>query len=243
MVRIFSTKQELSEAAAVHAANSLAASLLRQPTVRLLAATGTSQIDFLDNLVAKPGIEWSRVELFHLDEYVGIPADHPASFARYIKQRIVDRTGIERFHLLDGLGDPHEVAADMSRQIGLEPVDLAFAGIGENGHLAFNDPPADFEAGDAYMVVELDELCRLQQVGEGWFPVLESVPRRAITITIRQLLKTKEVLCIVPDARKAQAVRRCLEEPISPWAPASVLRAHPNCTIFLDAAAASLLKT
>ncbi len=243
MVRILSTKAEMAEAAAGYAARSLRALLSRQGRVRLLAATGASQIDFLDRLVSEPGIEWRQVELFHLDEYAGIAMDHPASFARYIRQRIVDLTGIERFHLLDGTLDPGEMAAEMSREIARESVDLAFVGIGENGHLAFNDPPADFETESPYLVVELDEACRKQQVGEGWFSSFESVPQQAITISIPQLLKTKEILCIVPDARKAEAVRRCLEEPISPWAPASVLRAHPNTTIFLDAAAASLLET
>lgn len=241
MIRILQTKDEMASAAANHAAGSLQRLLEKQNTVRLLAATGASQLEFLNRLTSNTSIEWRRVELFHLDEYVGVGPDDPASFARYIKERIIDRTGIERYHLLDGTRDPHEVAAEMGREINTAPVDLAFAGIGENGHLAFNDPPADFETQDAYLVVELDEACRKQQVGEGWFTSVEQVPKQAISISIPQLLKAKEILCIVPDRRKAPAVKACLEGPMSPMAPASVLRVHPNATIFLDADSASLL--
>ncbi len=241
MVRIFLSKQELAAAAAAHASDSLRQLFERQERVRVLAATGASQLDFLDLLVADRIINWKRVELFHLDEYVGIGPNHPASFARYIKERIIDRTGIEHFHLLDGLRDPEAIAAEMARKIAGAPIDLAFCGIGENGHLAFNDPPANFEAEDRYLVVELDHACRLQQVGEGWFPSLDEVPNRAITISIPQLLRSREILCIVPDARKARAVKTCLEGLVSPDAPASALRVHPNTTIFLDADSASLL--
>jgi glucosamine-6-phosphate deaminase len=241
MVRIFQTKDEMASAAANHAADSLRRLLEKQDTVRLLAATGASQFEFLERLTSNAFLDWRRVELFHLDEYVGIGADHPASFARYIKERIINRTGIERYHLLDGTRDPHQVATEMGREINSAPVDIAFAGIGENGHLAFNDPPADFEAGEAYLVVELDEACRKQQVGEGWFASVEEVPSQAISISIPQLLRAKEILCIVPDRRKAPAVKACLEGPMSPMAPASALRVHPNTTIFLDADSASLL--
>jgi glucosamine-6-phosphate deaminase len=241
MVRIFQTKDEMASAAANHAADSLRRLLEKQDTVRLLAATGASQFEFLERLTSYAFLDWRRVELFHLDEYVGIGADHPASFARYIKERIINRTGIERYHLLDGTRDPHQVATEMGREINSAPVDIAFAGIGENGHLAFNDPPADFEAREAYLVVELDEACRKQQVGEGWFASIEEVPSQAISISIPQLLRAKEILCIVPDRRKAPAVKACLEGPMSPMAPASALRVHPNTTIFLDADSASLL--
>jgi glucosamine-6-phosphate deaminase len=241
MVRIFQTKDEMASAAADHAADSLQRLLEEQDRVRLLAATGASQLEFLERLTSSTLINWRRVEIFHLDEYVGIGSDHPASFARYIKERIIDRTGIERYYLLDGTRDAHQVAEEMGREINTAPVDLAFAGIGENGHLAFNDPPADFEAREAYLVVELDEACRKQQVGEGWFASVEEVPSQAISISIPQLLKAKEILCIVPDRRKAPAVKACLEGPMSPMAPASALRVHPNATIFLDADSASLL--
>ncbi len=241
MVRIYPSAQELARAAAAHAARSLGTLLHHQDIVRLLAATGASQIQFLHHLTAAPGIDWSRIELFHLDEYVGLGMDHPASFARYIRDRIIAPTGITNYHLLDGTCPPREVLTAANEQIAKAPVDLAFVGIGENGHLAFNDPPADFETEEPYLLVNLDEACRAQQVGEGWFASLDDVPRQAITISIHQLLKTREILCIVPDKRKAPAVKACLDGPLSPSAPASVLRAHPNTTLFLDADSASLL--
>ncbi len=241
MVRILKTSDELAQSAAHHAADSLRALLERQSTARLLAATGASQIAFLDLLTALPGVDWKRVELFHLDEYVGLSIEHPASFARYIKEKIVDRTGISHFHLLDGQQDPHVSIRETGREIASKPVDLAFVGIGENGHLAFNDPPADFETEDPYLIVELDELCRQQQVGEGWFASIQDVPTRALTISIKQLMQTREILCVVPDHRKAMAVRACLDGPVSPLAPASILRLHPNTTIYLDRHSSALL--
>ncbi|MGA8026127.1 MAG: glucosamine-6-phosphate deaminase [Bryobacteraceae bacterium] len=230
MIRILPSKHELAVAAAGQAHDSLRRLLEKQNSVRLLAATGASQIEFLERLTRCRDIDWKRIELFHLDEYIGIGRDHPASFARYIKERIIDPTGIERFHLLNGAEMPGEVGAD-----------LAFVGIGENGHLAFNDPPADFDTEEAYLIVDLDQTCRQQQVNEGWFQSIEEVPKRAITISIPQLLKSKEIICVVPDRRKAKAVKMCLEGPLSPMAPASVLRVHPNTTMYLDADSAALL--
>jgi glucosamine-6-phosphate deaminase len=241
MVKIFPAKQQMVRAAAEHAAESLRALLKQQDLVRLLAATGASQIEFLEHLTVKHAIDWARIELFHLDEYVGLGTEHPASFARYIRQRIIDPTAITRYHLLDGTRQPREVLTEVNQEIAKAPVDLAFVGIGENGHLAFNDPPADFETEEPYLLVNLDQACREQQVGEGWFASLDEVPRQAISVSVHQLLQTKEILCIVPDQRKAAAVKACLEGPLSPWAPASALRAHPNTTIFLDDGSASLL--
>jgi glucosamine-6-phosphate deaminase len=241
MIRTFRTKDELAAATAAQAADSLKLALDTSGMVRLLVATGASQLEFLQKLTATPGIDWQRVELFHLDEYVGFGEDHPASFARYIRERIIKPTGIERYHLLDGRRDPTEEAAEMGVEIRKAPIDLAFAGIGENGHLAFNDPPADFETEEPYLVVQLDEACRRQQVGEGWFSSIDDVPRQALSISVHQLLQSREIICAVPDARKAAAVKACLEGPITPMAPASILRTHPNTTIFLDAQSASLL--
>ncbi|MBV9759742.1 MAG: glucosamine-6-phosphate deaminase [Acidobacteriaceae bacterium] len=241
MVTIFPTSQEMAQAAAEHAADSLRNGLRDQEIVRILAATGASQIDFLHRLTAARDIDWPRVELFHLDEYVGLGAGHPASFARYIRERIIDRTGIARFHLLDGTRPPAQVLTAINPEIRRARIDLAFVGIGENGHLAFNDPPADFEADEPYLLVNLDQACRQQQVKEGWFVALDDVPKQAISISIQQLLKTREILCIVPDKRKAAAVKACLEGPLSPEAPASALRVHPKTSIFLDAESASLL--
>lgn len=234
MVKIQASKAEMARAAAQHAAESLRSLLAAKPNVRLLAATGASQFEFLEQLGGQQGIDWARVELFHLDEYVGIPATHPASFVKYITERIIKPFGIKKYHLLDGTHDPHQVAGEMSQAIAAASLDLAFCGIGENGHLAFNDPPADFETDAPYLVVNLDEACRRQQVGEGWFATLEDVPKQALSISIRQLMKANEIICVVPDARKAKAVKACVTGPLSPDAPASILRIHPNATIYLD---------
>ena len=242
MVKILPSKAEMAQAAARHAGDSLRALLAAKETVRLLAATGASQIDFLAQLGAEQGIDWQRVELFHLDEYVGLPVTHPASFATYIYERIIQPFGIVKYHLLDGTRDAQQVAGEMSQAIAAAPVDLAFCGIGENGHLAFNDPPADFETDVPYLVVSLDEACRRQQVGEGWFATFDEVPRQALSISIRQLMKANEIICVVPDARKAKAVEMCLNRPVSPEAPASILRVHPHATIYLDPESAPSLR-
>jgi glucosamine-6-phosphate deaminase len=224
--------------AAERAASSLQRILAERETARILVATGNSQLRFLELLVQQPGIDWQRVELFHLDEYIGIGIEHKASFARYINEKVVIPTGIQRYHLLNGLANPGEV----SQELASSPVDLAFAGIGENAHLAFNDPPADFETEKPYIIVNLDEVCRQQQVGEGWFPDLAAVPRQAISISIHQLMKAKEIISVVPDLRKARAVAACLDGAVSPDAPASVLRLHPNAWLYLDNDSASLLR-
>jgi glucosamine-6-phosphate deaminase len=181
------------------------------------------------------------VELYHLDEYVGLPFDHPASFRKYIMERIILKTGIRNYHLLDGEANPAEVIQTVGSALAALPVDIAFVGIGENGHLAFNDPPADFQTEKPYIVVSLDEACRRQQVGEGWFGNLSEVPTRAISMSIKQIMKSKQILCIVPDRRKATAVQACFEGTIDPSCPASILRTHGNCTVYLDAESASLL--
>ncbi len=241
MTHIFDSAEELSSAAALHAAESFRDLLQRQETVRLLVATGASQLLFLQRLTEQPDLDWRRVELFHLDEYIGIGREHPASFARYIYERVVVPTGLGRYHLLDGRANPDEVVATMSELIRQAPIDLAFAGIGENGHLAFNDPPADFETEDPYLIVELDQRCRLQQVGEGWFSSLDDVPRRAISISVRQLLQSREIISVVPGKQKAMAVHACLSGQVTPLAPASALRLHPKTSLYLDRDSASLL--
>jgi glucosamine-6-phosphate deaminase len=206
-------------------------------------ATGTSQFEFLQALTGVPDVSWQSVEMFHLDEYIGLPATHPASFRRYLFERLIHKVGIRNYHLLGGEDEPEEVIRRTGERLKLRPADLAFVGIGENGHLAFNDPPADFETEEPFVVVELDEACRRQQVGEGWFREVSEVPRRAISMSIRQILKAREILAIVPDARKAEAVRACCEGQVSPVAPASILQRHSNTTLFLDKESARLLGT
>ncbi len=237
----FHDKRTLGEAAARHAAGSLQRAIASRGEARIIAATGCSQFDFLAVLTQAPGIDWSRVEMFHLDEYVGLRADHPASFRKFLLDRLIGPTGIVRHHLLDGEADPEAACREVGRALQSAPVDVAFLGIGENGHLAFNDPPADFETTRPYLVVRLDEACRRQQVGEGWFETIADVPQRAISMSIRQLLSANELICTVPEARKAVAVQAALEGELTPMVPASILRTHPNVTIYLDDDSAALL--
>ena len=241
IIRVYEDTMSLARAAAEQAAASLRASIEDRGEARIIAATGASQSEFLDALTAMPKIEWRRVEMFHLDEYVGLPASHPASFRKYLHERLINKTGITKYHFLEGDGDVPEAFRRVSRELTAAPVDIAFVGIGENGHLAFNDPPADFQTEEPYLIVELNEACRRQQVGEGWFKNLSEVPTRAISMSVRQILKAREILCIVPDARKAQAVGSCFEGEVSPLAPASILRTHANTTVFLDQHSAALL--
>ena len=231
----------MSRAAASHAADALKHVVRTTGKARIVAGTGASQIDFLEALTSSPGIDWPRVELFHLDEYVGLSIDHPASFRRYLLDRLIAKAGIERYHLLDGESDPERVAQDVGMTLASQPIDLAFVGIGENGHLAFNDPPADFTAEQPYLIVTLDEACRRQQVGEGWFASIGDVPARAISMSVKQILKSGEIIAVVPDARKAEAVKACVEGPVSPMAPASILQTHGNTTLYLDHDSAALL--
>jgi len=242
-IKILENKHALSQAAAAHAADCLRAVLRDQGLARIVAATGTSQMEFLEALTTAPNMDWSRVELFHLDEYVGLPITHPASFRKYLLERLIRKTGITQYHFLDGEGNPHAVAKKVGKELRSKPVDIAFAGIGENGHLAFNDPPADFQTEEPYLVVDLDAACRQQQVNEGWFAKLADVPARAISMSIRQLLRVKQILVVVPEARKARAVKSCFEGEISPMAPASILRTHPNATVYLDRDSAALLSS
>ncbi len=241
ILKISEDRQTLGKMAGLQAAAAIERAIARQGSARILAATGVSQFEFLEALTGIPGIAWKKVEMFHLDEYVGLPADHPASFRKFLRERLIQKTGITQYHFLNGEKDPEEVCHRVGQALRVSPVDVAFVGIGENGHLAFNDPPADFETEAPYLVVNLDEACRQQQVNEGWFPTISDVPRQAISISIRQLLKSKEIICVVPEARKAKAVKACLEGEISPLAPASALRMHPAVTLFLDTDSAALL--
>jgi glucosamine-6-phosphate deaminase len=241
-VHVLPSKIESGSAAAKHAAHSLQRVLAKSETARMIAATGASQFDFLQCLTATPGIDWPRVEMFHLDEYIGLPVDHPASFRKYLMERLVRKTGICRYHLLDGEQNPDEVVRAVGKELASAPIDIAFVGIGENGHLAFNDPPADFEADEPYLIVDLDEACRTQQVNEGWFKSIPEVPTRAISMSVKQILKSREIIAVVPGPQKARAVKACLEGEINPMAPASILRTHPNTTTYLDTESASLLR-
>lgn len=240
-IKRFEDKQQMAEVAADEAASILREAIQKNGKARIIAATGAAQFAFLDLLTRLPGIDWSRVEMFHLDEYIGIPETHPASFCRFLKERLIDKTGITQHHLLHGDLDPEKVIRETGTALVSASIDVAFVGIGENGHLAFNDPPADFETEQPYIVVELDEACRRQQMGEGWFATLDDVPKRAISMSIRQIMQTKRIICFVPDARKAKAVHACFGGEISPMAPASILRRHEQANVYLDRESSALL--
>jgi glucosamine-6-phosphate deaminase len=241
IIRVFDDDNALAAAAAAETAKAIRSAIDQRGRARIVAATGASQFAFLEALTATPGIDWKRVEMFHLDEYVGLPMNHPASFCKYLQERLIDKTGITNCHLLKSDTNPGEVIRVASEAILQSPIDVAFVGIGENGHLAFNDPPANFETEAPYIIVQLDEACRCQQVAEGWFESISAVPERAISMSIRQILRAKKIICVVPDARKAAAVQACLEGDIGPMAPASILRTHPDTTIYLDRRSAGLL--
>jgi glucosamine-6-phosphate deaminase len=187
-------------------------------------------------------VDWSVVTGFHLDEYIGIPDTHPASFRKYLRERFVNLVQLKKFNFVNGSADPDEECIRLGELISQHPIDVAFIGIGENEHLAFNDPPADFETEAPYLVVKLDEACRRQQLGEGWFPSLEDVPEKAISMSIKQIIKSKTVICSVPDKRKAVAVQHALTGEISPLHPATVLRTHPQTFLFLDNDSASKIR-
>jgi glucosamine-6-phosphate deaminase len=242
LIKVFKDKASLARAAAEQAAAAIGRAIAERGRARIIAATGASQLEFLEALTKAPGIDWPRVEAFHLDEYIGLPASHPASFRKVLTEHFVKKAGIIHFHPIQGdAPDPSAVARDVGRQLASAPVDIAFLGIGENGHIAFNDPPADFTTEEPYLIVSLDEACRRQQVGEAWFADISQVPQHAISMSPRQILKAKELLVVVPDQRKAQAVKSCLEGEISPMVPASILRRHSNATLYLDTNSASLL--
>jgi glucosamine-6-phosphate deaminase len=242
LIKVFKSRDSLGQAAAEQAAAAIRRAIAAQGQARIIAATGTSQAAFLNALTKTNDIPWAKVEAFHLDEYIGLPITHPASFRKILLEQLMRKAGIVNYHLLDGdAPDPDEVVRRVGKQLASSPVDVAFLGIGENGHIAFNDPPADFATEDPYILVELDEVCRRQQVGEGWFADISQVPKQAISMSVRQILKTKELVAVVPETRKAQAVKACFEGPVSPMAPGSILRTHPNATIYLDRDSAAQL--
>jgi glucosamine-6-phosphate deaminase len=242
LLKVFHDKVSLGQAAAEQASSAIRRAIAERGQARIIAATAASQFEFLNALTVAPDIDWTKVEAFHLDEYIGLPITHPGSFRKMLMEQLVEKTGITHYHLLEGdAADPSAAVQEVGAQLAAAPIDIAFLGIGENGHIAFNDPPADFETEEAYIIVELDEACRQQQVGEAWFSDISQVPKRAISMSARQILKAKEILAVVPDRRKAQAVKACFEGEISPMAPASILRRHANATVYLDTDSASLL--
>ena len=239
----YATKEAMGLAAAIDGARKMREALAERGEVNIIVATGASQFEMLEALTKEEEIDWSKVTVFHLDEYVGLSIEHPASFRKYLKERFEDQLPgpVRAFHYINGEDDAAAECDRVGALILQAPIDVAFVGIGENGHLAFNDPPADFVTEKPYLVVNLDEACRQQQFGEGWFPSFEAVPERAISMSVRQIMKSGAIICTVPDERKAQAVQDSVEGEVSPEVPASILQQHENCRLYLDEAAASLL--
>ncbi len=243
-IKVHGSTQRMGEAAAASGVQGIELAIQQNGQAYIILATGASQFHLLENLL-QADMDWSRVHCFHLDEYVGLPMEHPASFCRYLKERFVDKLpelGSFDFVRPDLL-PPDEECRRLNELMQEVTVDVAFIGIGENAHLAFNDPPADFEITAPYILVTLDEECRKQQLGEGWFTSLEEVPRTAISMSIQQILKSKQLVVTVPDERKANAVQCAVEGPVTPQCPASILQHHRNCTLFLDRGAAPLLQS
>ncbi len=239
-IEIYNTPYELGVAAAKHAAQLLHKVIEANGTANIILATGTSQFETLNQLVSED-IDWSKLTMFHLDEYIGLPITHPASFRKYLKERFISKVDLKQVFLINGEANAEQEYKRLSDIIKQHPVDVALVGIGENGHLAFNDPPADFETEEPYIIVELDDVCRRQQMNEGWFNSIDEVPRRAISMSVKQIMKSKNIICSVPDKRKAAAVKNCLKNPVSNLYPASILQTHNNCIVYLDKDAASLL--
>jgi glucosamine-6-phosphate deaminase len=232
----------LGAAAAAEVAAAITDAVQARGRARIIVATGASQFTFLEALVARTDVPWPQVDAFHLDEYVGLPLSHKASFRKYLQERLFSKVPVGSALLLDGEADPATVLAAANAAISAAPIDVCCCGIGENAHLAFNDPPADFETDAPYLVVNLDQACRMQQVGEGWFAGLEDVPTQALSMSVRQILKSRHIFCMVPDERKAAAVQASLEGPVTPDVPASILQTHASMRLYLDPASASRLQ-
>ena len=242
-VVIRKTKDESGRQAAANGAQFIRKAIETRGEANIIVATGASQFEMLQHLISEKDIDWSKVTAFHLDEYVGMSITHPASFRLYLWSRFVSKLPLplRAFHYVDAEKDPQATCKRLGERIKQHPIDVAFIGIGENGHIAFNDPPADFKTEEAYLVVNLDEACRKQQMGEGWFPTLNDVPKQAISMSPRQIMKSKAIICTVPDERKATAVKNTLDRDVTPDVPATILKEHANCTLYLDEPAASKL--
>jgi len=234
--------QELGNAAGKAAATLIRETIKEKGSANIILATGTSQFETIRQLLEEEGIDWSKVTMFHLDEYIGLPITHPASFRKYLQERFINKVpALKAAHLINGEADPEEERKRVGKLISDYPIDVALVGIGENGHLAFNDPPADFDTKEPYLVVNLDTACRQQQMNEGWFGSLEEVPAQAISMSVHQIMLSKHIICSVPGVRKAQAVKDSLEREVSNRYPASILQTHADCVFYLDADSAAKL--
>jgi glucosamine-6-phosphate deaminase len=241
-LEINTNKVEASKKAAKRAAELLSKALESRGKAVFVLATGVSQLDFLSRLVKIDSVDWSKTTALHLDEYVDLAPKHEASFRRYLDKHFFSRVNPGTVHKIEGeKKNPKDECARLNGIVEDLSIDVAFLGIGENGHIAFNDPPADFDTDDPYIVVELDRRCREQQVGEGWFDSVDDVPKKAISMSVQQIMSAQNIVCTVPGKRKAEAVKASLTGEVSPEHPASILRRHDNAFIFLDRESASLL--
>jgi glucosamine-6-phosphate deaminase len=241
-IAIFQNPAELAETAGSAAAQLIREAIESRGSANIILATGTSQFEIINQLILQKDIDWSNVVMFHLDEYIGMAATHAASFRKYLEERFLNKLPpLKAAYLINGGTDAKRECDRLADLITNHPIDVALVGIGENGHLAFNDPPADFETSEPYIVVELDEACRRQQLGEGWFKTLDDVPRKAISMSIKQILKSKHIICSVLETRKAVAMKNALEKPVSNLYPATVLRTHADCRLYLDYDSAALI--
>jgi len=241
---IYNNSGALGKAAGEAAAQLIREEISSKGSANIILATGTSQFETLKELVAAKNIEWNKVVMFHLDEYISLPITHPASFRKYLQERFLSQVPqLKNTWLINGETDPVQECKRLGDLIKKHPIDVALIGIGENGHLAFNDPPADFTTEEPYIIVELNDTCKKQQLGEGWFQTLEEVPQRAISMSVKQILKSKHIICSVPGERKAIAVKNTLEKEINNLYPSTILQSHNNCTIYLDRNSASKLDT
>lgn len=241
-IHISNNANELGNLAGLKAAELIKETIRKKGFANIILATGTSQFETIQQLIQDTDIQWDRVQMFHLDEYIGLPITHKASFRHYLNERFIYLVPtLKMGHLINGEIDPVQECERLGKLILQNPIDVALVGIGENGHLAFNDPPADFDTEKPYIVVDLDEACRAQQMGEGWFETMNDVPQQAISMSIKQIMKSVHIVCSVPDERKAQAVADCVIKPVSNIYPASILQNHAQVDLYLDASSASLL--
>ncbi|MBO4278872.1 MAG: glucosamine-6-phosphate deaminase [Spirochaetales bacterium] len=239
-ISVSSTPVENGRKAAAKIAEVINSAIAEKGHARIVLSTGASQFEMFDALV-KMDVDWSRVEMFHLDEYVDLPETHIASFRKYLKERFVNIVHPKAAHFVEGEGDVKKNIERLTKELRSDVIDLGVIGIGENGHIAFNDPPADFDTTDAYRIVNLDHKCRMQQVGEGWFATEDDVPRQAISMLPRQIMSCKVIVSVVPHAVKAKAVYDTITQPVNNMVPATLMKTHPDWNLFIDDEAASLL--
>ena len=239
-IKVFNTPAELGRVAARYCAGIINGAIALKGKARIVLSTGSSQFDTLQALI-ETNVDWSKVEMFHLDEYIGLPESHPASFRNYLKERFLNRVNIGKAFLVDGEDDPQQVIAHLTAEIRKEPVDIGLIGIGENAHIAFNDPPADFDTEEAFICVALDDTCKYQQVREGWFASRDDVPKHAVTMTVHQIMQCRQIVSCVPYAVKANAIRDTLKSPLTNLVPATMLKNHPDIVLFLDKDSASMI--